>query len=71
MAAAASAAAALFLEDALHREPHQRSAVRGNQCRRGLLLEHLMDAGQGSQGIHGQLPIGNGGKARMNRATGV
>jgi hypothetical protein len=37
----------------------------------GLLLEQLMDAGQGSQGIHHQPPIGKGGMLRMNRTTGV
>jgi hypothetical protein len=42
----------------------------GDQGRRRLLLEQLMDAGQRSQGIHAQVPIANGGKARMNRMTG-
>jgi hypothetical protein len=35
------------------------------------LLEDLVDAGQGSKRIHAQPPSGNGGKERMNRATGA
>src|SRR3989442_10561576 len=34
-----------------------------------LLLEKLVDAGQRAEGVHAQPPIGNGGKARVNRAT--
>src|ERR1700737_3835490 len=64
-------AATLLLEDPLHRESHQRTAMLGDQRGCGLLLEQLLNAGESSQGSHGQPPIGNGGEERMNRTTGV
>ena len=62
---------AFILQDALHGKANQRPPVSGDQCGCRLLFEQLVHAGQRAEGIHAQPPIGNGGRARMNRATGA
>ena len=61
----------LRLDGALHGEPDQRPAVLGDHGGGGLLLEQVVNAGQGPQAVHRQPPTGKGGKLRMNRRIGV